>query len=447
MDKKCSTYQNPGKILDAVEIIDRAIQVTSDLSVVLNNVIEKVFHIFQCDRAWLFYPCNPGSDAFEVSFESHHPDYPGAKTLKEKVPMTCDMADYCNRALSNIGRPLTDPPEGQLITNDIACRFNVKSLMLMALQPQIGDTWMLGLHQCSYNRVWTKDEKHLFKMIGNRITNCIGNMLYLEQIRESESRFRSLAENFPNGALFLIDSDFRYLAADGKGFARVGLRSEDVVGKTVKEVFPDLWDMLKNYLERAFQGEEVIYEAVYQRRIYENHAVLLDSEEGIPRQIIIIAQEITDRKKAENDLLESKEKYRSMMESMDESTFICSQDDVIEYMNPAMIKKVGRDAVGETCYKAIYGFSHKCLWCTKDRVMKGEKIKTEFEDPKNGNIYLISHAPIFHTDKTVSQLTIYRDITEIKKMEARIQQAQRMESLGSLAGGIAHDFNNTYESF
>ncbi|MFO8145734.1 MAG: histidine kinase dimerization/phospho-acceptor domain-containing protein, partial [Candidatus Syntrophosphaera sp.] len=50
--------------------------------------------------------------------------------------------------------------------------------------------------------------------------------------------------------------------------------------------------------------------------------------------------------------------------------------------------------------------------------------------------------PLYHADGSVSKLSVYRDITDIKQLEARMQQAQKMETIGSLAGGIAHDFNN-----
>ena len=63
-----------------------------------------------------------------------------------------------------------------------------------------------------------------------------------------------------------------------------------------------------------------------------------------------------ERKRAEGALRESEEKYRSMMESMDDPVYICSPDYHVEYMNPTMIKKTGgRNAVGELCYKVLHG--------------------------------------------------------------------------------------------
>ena len=78
--------------------------------------------------------------------------------------------------------------------------------------------------------------------------------------------------------------------------------------------------------------------------------------------------------KAEEDLQESEEKYRSIMESMDEAVYICSSDFTIEYMNPAMIQRAGYDATGEPCHKVMHGLDEKCPWCVFEKVTSGESM-------------------------------------------------------------------------
>jgi len=155
-----------------------------------------------------------------------------------------------------------------------------------------------------------------------------------------------------------------------------------------------------------------------------------------------IAIDITDRKKTEDALRESEEKYRSMMESMKNASYICSPELHIEYMNPAMIDRVGTDATGEICYKTIYDRDEKCSWCVFDQIKKGEHIDYEVIDPKDNHYYSVTNSPIFHADGTASKLTIFHDITEMKNIEDQLQQSRKMESIGTLTGGIAHDFNN-----
>jgi PAS domain S-box-containing protein len=135
---------------------------------------------------------------------------------------------------------------------------------------------------------------------------------YEEALRLSEMRYKSLAENFPDGALFLLDKDWRCLAANGKAFERAGLNSRDVIGKTVKEVFPELWDVLEPHMVRAFRGERVFFEVECGGRLYSNQAVLVDIERGKPEQVIIITQDITEKVKYEEEKAELEKQYQQV---------------------------------------------------------------------------------------------------------------------------------------
>jgi PAS domain S-box-containing protein len=164
--------------------------------------------------------------------------------------------------------------------------------------------------------------------------------------------------------------------------------------------------------------------------------------EVIAEQVVPVLKARLEGKRSEDALRESEEKYRSIMESMKEPVYICSSDYRVEYMNKAMVRRTGHDATGEICYKVIHEQGKKCSWCFYDRVQHGEHVIGEIISPKDNRIYNVSHSPIYHIDGSISKLSIFRDISDLKKMETQLQQAQKMEAIGTLAGGVAHDFNN-----
>ena len=93
---------------------------------------------------------------------------------------------------------------------------------------------------------------------------------------------------------------------------------------------------------------------------------------GQPLRMVGTMTDISERKRAEEALRESEEKYRSMMEAMKDPIYICLPDFRVEYMNPAMIRRTGRDATGEHCFKALHDLEEKCSWCMHDKAQQGE---------------------------------------------------------------------------
>ncbi len=75
----------------------------------------------------------------------------------------------------------------------------------------------------------------------------------------------------------------------------------------------------------------------------------------------------------------------ALLDGLKINIYICSSEYLLEYMSQSMIERLGRDATGETCYKALHGFDSTCPWCEADRVFLGETVSGEFQNPVNNN--------------------------------------------------------------
>ncbi len=182
------------RFLESLQRVDQAIKQETDVEQMLRHVLEVVFSIFDCDRAWLFYPCDPEAPSFRVPMEIYRPEYPGAKVLNVDLPMPPDMAQNLREALESTD-PVTYTVGTEKPINKVSAgQFGVKSMMMVALYPKLGKPWAFGLHQCSTPRLWTKEEIKLFKEISNRISDGLSSVLFLRKLQESEERFHTMID-------------------------------------------------------------------------------------------------------------------------------------------------------------------------------------------------------------------------------------------------------------
>ena len=166
-------------------------------------------------------------------------------------------------------------------------------------------------------------------------------------------------------------------------------------------------------------------------------------------------QDITERKKFENDLINEKERLIVTLRSIGDGVITTDIKG-----NIVLINKVGEtltgwyqhEAEGKHISEIFYIVNEKTRQVCKnpiDKVLKTGKIAGLANNTllisRDGieRIIADSGAPILSYDDTIiGVVLVFRDMTQQKLMEAEIQRSQKIESIGLLAGGIAHDFNN-----
>lgn len=198
----------------------------------------------------------------------------------------------------------------------------------------------------------------------------------------------------------------------------------------------------KTYAELERLLEEARKEAKYYQSIAE--------EAGKKRlqEINQLSRLISARNQAEEALRESEEKYRNLVERANDGIAIV-QDNLLKYLNPRLAEIGGytADEVIDTPFTDyIYPDEVPKVVDYYNRRMAGDETVSTYETAlrhRDGSkIDVEFNTGIITYQEKPAALAIIRDMTERKRLEAQLQQAQKMEALGTLAGGIAHNFNN-----
>ena len=128
-------------------------------------------------------------------------------------------------------------------------------------------------------------------------------------LADSERRYETLVENFPDGAVFLYDEDHRYTLAGGTEIESVGLDAEEMVGKRMQEVLPErVVEKQEPMYSAALAGEPQVFEETYEGEQYRVQTLPIEDEDGTVRRGMLVAENVTERREHERRLQRQNER-------------------------------------------------------------------------------------------------------------------------------------------
>jgi PAS domain S-box-containing protein len=274
-----------------------------------------------------------------------------------------------------------------------------------------------------------------------------------DSLRMSEERFHALFESAGDAIVIARDA---IIDCNGKTLEMFGCSRNEIVGKTLVAFSPECQATGGRSVEEAsaktracLQGTPQFFEWKYLR----TDGTPFDAEVSLTRIDIrgetylqAIIRDITRRKRTEEDL----RRLSIAIEQAAEEIIITDAEGTIQYVNPAFEAISGysrQDAIGQTPRLVKSGVHDKAFYEDLWNTIKGGNIWTgQITNRRKDGALIHEDAIISPLMNSSGGLTGYislkRDITEEVKLHSQLRQAQKMESVGTLAGGIAHDFNN-----
>ncbi len=276
-----------------------------------------------------------------------------------------------------------------------------------------------------------------------------------EALKSSEGNLRTILDSV-NDAIFIHNIDGRIIEMNSKTLDMYRVSREEALSMSIIEDFstpdnpldelPELWDSI-------IRGEKRLFEwkarrprdgSAFDVEVFLRKITLNNSE-----AILASVHDITDRKRAEEDLRVSEKKYRSVIENIQDVFYRSDASGRLLMGSPSGARMFGYDSVDE-----MIGLPLDDFWvdpAVRMELIDQIKAKGGVKDfeavlkKRDGTTFNASFTTQFYYDDDGNFLGtegIIRDITDRKFLESQLLQAHKMEAIGTLAGGIAHDFNN-----
>jgi len=427
------------RLLDVLDRITQISLASENMDDVMRGVLDLVLEVFNADRAWFLYPCDPDAPSWGVPMERSRPEWPGLSALGTNIPMDSEVAGIFHEMLSTNDLIQYGPGTSHSVPL-ILEQFSVKSQLMIALRPKIGKTWLFGLHHCASEVIHDEKDLHLFTAVAQRISDSLSSLISIRKNRESEEQLRAFLENSAVIG-WLKDEDGRYVFISDNFLQRFALSRDAVIGKTEHELWPQTIAEALHCNDLAILDQSNHCEGVKPMTNPDgslswwlcNNFIF---QRSLGKRLLGgLAVDITERKRAEDALQKSKDLLRSIVENAPARIFWKGRDSRYLGCNTRFAKDAGHSRPDELTGKTDFEMGWKDqaeLYRADDKaVMESGNPKLDYEEPSttpDGNTIWLrtSKVPLRdESNQVIGILGIYEDITGHKRAEIAIQHANR----------------------
>ena len=250
-----------------------------------------------------------------------------------------------------------------------------------------------------------------------------------------EKLLHKIAENYPHSYVSIIEKDLTIGYTAGQELKKTGLDSNKFIGLDLKKVFGEHEPVVKDHYLKTFQGEEQKFELFINEQNQLYKTVPLTNEAGEIDQILVVVENISDRKLAERELAEQRENLNAIFENTSDLIWSADKDyrlliankNFLKFVKP-LFRKMITPGTLLIDSKILPGNLFKEWKQLFDKALSGNKVSrmiTLNPDQKNESFLDMHLSPIHNEKNETTGLSILaRDITAIKRQETELKESE-----------------------
>src|SRR5215213_2880216 len=266
-------------------------------------------------------------------------------------------------------------------------------------------------------------------------------------LRESEQRFRGSFERAATG-MALVGTDGRFLRVNRSLCEILGYPERELLGKTFQEItHPDDLEVDLGHLKRVLAGEIRTYQMEKRYLHKDGHVVwallsvsVVHDEEDEPLYFVSQIQDVSERKNVERVIIESEQRFRSLVQNSSDIITILEADGTVRYVSPAVERVTGykpEEQIGTNAFGSVHPDDKEQALNTLAEVLKrpGLHPPLEFRVPhKDGSWRYLEHVVnnLLHDSAVRGVVVNSWDVTERKALVEQLSYQAFHEPLTGL---------------
>ncbi len=255
------------------------------------------------------------------------------------------------------------------------------------------------------------------------------------RLKQTTYRYGLLARNIPDSDLFLLDRDLRFLAAEGMEMKRYGLMAESLEGRRFDEVVDaKRRKILEPSLQNALSGRPAENEFNCRDGHYLIRLIPIRNGGGEVEGVMAIVRNISERKKAENNLQRTRERFQEILDCATSVIYVKDREGRYTFVNRHFTKLSGyrpEDVLGKTDFELFPPEVARNSTAHDIEVFKsGTALETEEFGPVEGSMHTFVSAkfPLLSgSSGRINEICgISTDIDDRKRMEQQLSDTKAM---------------------